>query len=274
MEVLQCIVGFATWTHQGGHGRAAAASSKIVRLWPIYMQQHFGSALLEMLMQWPFLSPRLQNLYSDYPSLAEPLHANLQARAAVLTASQCATYNEAKTAWMALTNGGDTLSTHVGASMISGLVTTTLTAPVDVIKTNMFVGESPSSGATSNANPLRICPHFNPLSYLYPLSQAFFPSRMAYICLCNLLTFWSQLSSNEIVKQIIDLCLVFFVEALANPVRSMALSARLDMQSCAHILLDFQAAINTLAQYSAPRTFWSEKDLEAYSKAGQQITSA
>lgn len=65
----------------------------------------------------------------------------LQARAAVLTAAQCATYNEAKTAWMNVTNGGDTLSTHVGASMISGLVTTTLTAPVDVIKTNMFVGK-------------------------------------------------------------------------------------------------------------------------------------
>lgn len=68
------------------------------------------------------------------------------ARAAVLTAAQCATYNEAKTAWMNVTNGGDTLSTHVGASMISGLVTTTLTAPVDVIKTNMFVGGNKYSG--------------------------------------------------------------------------------------------------------------------------------
>ena len=68
----------------------------------------------------------------------------LQARAAVLTAAQCATYNEAKTAWMNMTGGGDTLSTHVGASMISGLVTTTLTAPVDVIKTNMFVGAASS----------------------------------------------------------------------------------------------------------------------------------
>ena len=65
----------------------------------------------------------------------------VQARAAVLTASQCATYDEAKKAWMRMTGGGDTMSTHVGASMISGLVTTTLTAPVDVIKTNMFVGE-------------------------------------------------------------------------------------------------------------------------------------
>ena len=42
---------------------------------------------------------------------------------------------------MSLTGGGDTMATHVGASMVSGLVTTTLTAPVDVIKTNMFVGE-------------------------------------------------------------------------------------------------------------------------------------
>lgn len=66
----------------------------------------------------------------------------LQTRAAVLTAAQCATYDEAKKAWMLLVGGDDTLSTHVCASMISGLVTTTLTAPVDVIKTNMFVGES------------------------------------------------------------------------------------------------------------------------------------
>lgn len=68
------------------------------------------------------------------------------ARAAVLTAAQCATYNEAKMAWMRMTNSGDTLSTHVGASMISGLVTTTLTAPVDVVKTNMFVGGNKYAG--------------------------------------------------------------------------------------------------------------------------------
>lgn len=68
----------------------------------------------------------------------------VQARAAVLTASQCATYDEAKKAWMKVTGGGDTMSTHVGASMVSGLVTTTLTAPVDVIKTNMFAGMLPT----------------------------------------------------------------------------------------------------------------------------------
>lgn len=74
-------------------------------------------------------------IYSSF----EP-RLGVQTRAAVLTAAQCATYDEAKKAWMLLVGGGDSLSTHVGASMVSGLVTTTLTAPVDVIKTNMFVG--------------------------------------------------------------------------------------------------------------------------------------
>lgn len=61
-------------------------------------------------------------------------------RAAVLTASQCATYDEVKQAWMRLLGAGDNLTTHLGASMITGLVSTTATAPVDVIKTHMFVG--------------------------------------------------------------------------------------------------------------------------------------
>ena len=95
-----------------------------------------------------------------------PLTAHsLQARAAVLTAAQCATYNEAKNAWMRVTGADDSLSTHVGASMISGLVTTTLTAPVDVIKTNMFCGEPaaaaspPTPEATlSCRKSLSLCP--------------------------------------------------------------------------------------------------------------------
>ena len=64
----------------------------------------------------------------------------MQARAAVLTAAQCATYNESKKLWMWITGGGDDFATHLGSSMITGLVTTTATGPVDVIKTNMFVG--------------------------------------------------------------------------------------------------------------------------------------
>lgn len=68
------------------------------------------------------------------------------ARAAVLTATQCAAYNESKQLWMWLTGGGDDFATHLGSSMITGLVTTTATGPVDVIKTNMFVGGSKYTG--------------------------------------------------------------------------------------------------------------------------------
>lgn len=68
--------------------------------------------------------------------------ACLQARAAVLTASQCATYDEIKQAIMRLTGLGDHFGTHLSASMVTGLVTTTATAPVDVIKTHMFVGKA------------------------------------------------------------------------------------------------------------------------------------
>lgn len=68
--------------------------------------------------------------------------ACLQARAAVLTASQCATYDEIKQAIMRVTGLGDHFGTHLSASMVTGLVTTTATAPVDVIKTHMFVGKA------------------------------------------------------------------------------------------------------------------------------------
>ncbi|KAL3137844.1 hypothetical protein ABBQ38_005097 [Trebouxia sp. C0009 RCD-2024] len=68
------------------------------------------------------------------------------ARAAVLTASQCATYDEIKQAIMRLTGLGDHFGTHLSASMVTGLVTTTATAPVDVIKTHMFVGGNNYTG--------------------------------------------------------------------------------------------------------------------------------
>jgi len=40
-------------------------------------------------------------------------------RAAVLTASQCATYDEVKHAWMAATGAADGLATHFAASMLT-----------------------------------------------------------------------------------------------------------------------------------------------------------
>lgn len=59
----------------------------------------------------------------------------------MLTASQCATYDETKKLFKRLTGAGDNFGTHLASSLLTGLVTTTATAPVDVIKTHMFMGE-------------------------------------------------------------------------------------------------------------------------------------
>ena len=61
----------------------------------------------------------------------------------MLTAAQCASYDESKKLWLRIVGGGEDFTTHLGASMITGVITTTATGPVDVIKTNMFVGECP-----------------------------------------------------------------------------------------------------------------------------------
>lgn len=42
---------------------------------------------------------------------------------------------------MAATGWQDHAATHFATSMITGVVSTTVTNPVDVIKTHMFVGE-------------------------------------------------------------------------------------------------------------------------------------
>lgn len=42
------------------------------------------------------------------------------------------------------TGWSDGVALHLTSSMIAGLVTTTITNPIDVIKTRMFVGESAS----------------------------------------------------------------------------------------------------------------------------------
>ncbi|GFR45395.1 hypothetical protein Agub_g6678 [Astrephomene gubernaculifera] len=61
------------------------------------------------------------------------------ARAALLTSSQVATYDSVKHEIMHATGWGDCAGTHLAASSFTGLVTTTVTNPADVIKTNMFV---------------------------------------------------------------------------------------------------------------------------------------
>lgn len=66
-----------------------------------------------------------------------------QIRTAALTGTQCAAYDQAKQWFMRRTGLGDTPVTHLGASMLTGLATTTITAPIDLIKTNFFVGAPP-----------------------------------------------------------------------------------------------------------------------------------
>jgi solute carrier family 25 uncoupling protein 8/9 len=64
-------------------------------------------------------------------------------RGATLTASQCVTYDETKQALAAATAWPrDSLGVHVLASVSSGLVSTTVTNPFDVVKTYMFLNRS------------------------------------------------------------------------------------------------------------------------------------
>jgi solute carrier family 25 uncoupling protein 8/9 len=62
-------------------------------------------------------------------------------RSSILTAAQCATYDEIKRMIKRYAGLQDGLPLHLASSMAAGLVTTTITNPIDVIKTRMFVGE-------------------------------------------------------------------------------------------------------------------------------------
>jgi len=67
-------------------------------------------------------------------------------RSSILTAAQCATYDEIKRRVRTLSGWGDGLPLHLTSSMASGLVSTTITNPIDVVKTRMFMGGSRYSG--------------------------------------------------------------------------------------------------------------------------------
>ena len=59
-------------------------------------------------------------------------------RAAVMTASQLASYDTFKHILLDYTPLGDTLTTHFTASFLAGLVAATVTSPIDVIKTKIM----------------------------------------------------------------------------------------------------------------------------------------
>ena len=84
------------------------------------------------------------------------------ARSAILTASQCAAYDGAKSFVRGTRRSlgpensekSDDLFTHLCASMLTGLVTTTVTNPVDMIKTQLYVsspGPNSSKGVQRRA---------------------------------------------------------------------------------------------------------------------------
>uniref|UniRef100_A0A7S1SWZ6 Mitochondrial carrier protein n=1 Tax=Tetraselmis chuii TaxID=63592 RepID=A0A7S1SWZ6_9CHLO len=75
-------------------------------------------------------------------------------RAGVLTAAQCATYDVTKRKMIAMTGWGDNMGTQLLTSMATGLITTTATAPVDTIKSRVFV--EGASGGGSMATVMRI----------------------------------------------------------------------------------------------------------------------
>jgi len=61
------------------------------------------------------------------------------ARAAVQTASQCATYDAAKSRIASVTGWGEASpATHLAAAGVTGAVVTTATAPVDLVKTRLM----------------------------------------------------------------------------------------------------------------------------------------
>lgn len=60
------------------------------------------------------------------------------ARAALLTAAQCATYDEVKIFFLRRYGWEDSFPTHLTVSGIAGVVTATAVAPADMVKTAMF----------------------------------------------------------------------------------------------------------------------------------------
>ena len=79
---------------------------------------HLATSMSVILpVAWTFMLPALLFTLAS----AAPLQFGiLQVRGTLLTASQCATYDDTKRMWMQTTGWRDGLGTHVGVSMITG----------------------------------------------------------------------------------------------------------------------------------------------------------
>ena len=74
-------------------------------------------------------------------------------RSAALTASQCAAYDSAKSFVRERRRGEeDDLLTHLCASILTGLVTTTVTNPVDMIKTQLYMSAATNGESAATRN--------------------------------------------------------------------------------------------------------------------------
>jgi solute carrier family 25 (mitochondrial dicarboxylate transporter), member 10 len=67
-------------------------------------------------------------------------------RAALMNASQLASYDAFKVALMTHTPLGDTTTTHFASSLLAGFVATTVCSPVDVIKSRVMSAAGSSQG--------------------------------------------------------------------------------------------------------------------------------
>jgi solute carrier family 25 uncoupling protein 8/9 len=73
-------------------------------------------------------------------------------RASILTSSQLVTYGETKkVVGRVLNKKGNCFETHLATSMVTGLVATTATNPVDVIKTRIYSGTKGKKAGNANA---------------------------------------------------------------------------------------------------------------------------
>ncbi|KAI0162757.1 putative dicarboxylate carrier protein [Pestalotiopsis sp. NC0098] len=70
-------------------------------------------------------------------------------RAALMNASQLASYDSIKTALLQYTPLGDTTTTHFTASFMAGFVATTVCSPVDVIKSRVMSASGKGQGMVS-----------------------------------------------------------------------------------------------------------------------------
>lgn len=85
--------------------------------------------MTDLLTDRPTNTPHYDKLLTNQPTTQSTI------------TTQCATYDEVKQYFRHTLHWDDTLRTHLVVSGVAGLVTTTAIAPVDVVKTRMFMAE-------------------------------------------------------------------------------------------------------------------------------------